>query len=161
MKNKTKNRLERKWQNLPLHHIDACVVIEVLIQQKECEDCKNYLNKVGYKCRSALSVSALGEIVMCSIKKFEEETEGGKVSLFITDLVNKRKIDFSAPQFETYAIVEKIKKIESRVELMDALNLATAITENADVFVTMDSKLVGNKKLESAFKIKIKHPRDV
>ena len=43
----------------------------------------------------------------------------------------------------------------------DALNLATAITENADVFITMDDKLVGNKKIESVFGIKIKHPRDV
>ncbi len=44
---------------------------------------------------------------------------------------------------------------------MDALNLATAITEDADVFVTPDDKLAGNKKLESAFKIKIKRPGEV
>jgi len=44
---------------------------------------------------------------------------------------------------------------------MDALNLATAITDNAEVFVTPDNTFLGNKKLESAFGIKIKHPCDV
>jgi len=161
MKKKTKTKLERKWQNLPLHHIDACVVLEVLIKQKEYEDCKNYLNRSGNKYRGIISISALGEILMVSIKKFEKETEGGRVSLFIGELANKRKIDFSAPQFRTHPLVEKIKLIESRAEPMDALNLATAITENADVFVTLDGKLIGNKKIESAFKIKIKHPREL
>jgi len=44
---------------------------------------------------------------------------------------------------------------------MDALNLATAITENADVFVTLDGTLLENKKLEKEFEIKIKHPADL
>lgn len=44
---------------------------------------------------------------------------------------------------------------------MDALNLATAIAENANVFVTMDNDLVGNKRIESFFKIKIKHPDEL
>ena len=161
MKQKTREKIDRKWQSLPLHHIDACVVLEVLIKQKQYEDCKNYLNRVGYKYRGVISASALGEIVMSSIKKFEKETEGGKVSLFITDLVNKRKLVFSTPKFRTHPLVGKIKLIESRTEPMDALNLATAITENADVFVTLDGKLVGNNKLESAFKIKIKHPNEL
>ncbi|MDI6730736.1 MAG: hypothetical protein QMD06_04270 [Candidatus Altarchaeum sp.] len=67
------------------------------------------------------------------------------------------KITFLSPQFETYSIVEKIKTIESRVEPMDVLNLATVIVENANVFVTMDNDLVGNKMTASFFKIKIKH----
>jgi len=161
MKRKTKDKLDRKWQSLPLHHIGACIVLEVLIKQKEYEDCKNYLDRVGYKYRGVISASALGEIIMSSIKKFEKETEGGKVSLFIADLVSKRKIDFSTPKFKTHELVGKIKIVESRAEPTDALNLATAITENADVFVTLDGKLVGNKKLESAFKIKISHPSEL
>ena len=44
---------------------------------------------------------------------------------------------------------------------MDSLNLATAITENADVFVTLDGTFLENKKLESAFGIKIKHPGEL
>ena len=147
--------------NLPLHHIDACVVLEVLIKQKEYEACKNYLNRVGYKYRGVISISALGEILMTSMRKFEEETKKGEVSLLIGGLMEKGKIDFSSPQFKTYDVVKKINAIESRAEPMDALNLANAITENADVFVTMDDKLMGNKKLESAFKIKIKHPREL
>ncbi len=31
MKNKTKYKLEKRRQNLSMHHIDACVVVEVLM----------------------------------------------------------------------------------------------------------------------------------
>jgi len=44
---------------------------------------------------------------------------------------------------------------------MDSLNLATAIADDASVFVTMDATLLGNKKLESEFGIKIKHPSEL
>ena len=43
----------------------------------------------------------------------------------------------------------------------DTLNLATAIAENALVFVTLDDTFIGNKRIESAFKIKIKHPGEL
>ncbi|PKP58729.1 MAG: hypothetical protein CVT88_06815 [Candidatus Altiarchaeales archaeon HGW-Altiarchaeales-1] len=161
MKKKTMDRLERKWLNLPLHHIDACVILEALIKHKGYEDCENYLNRVGYKYIGDLSIFALGEIVMTSIRKFEKEMEYNESSLIIARLIDKRKIGFSSPQFKTYDIVKKIKAIESRVEPMDALNLATAITENADVFVTLDGTLLENKKLEKEFEIKIKHPADL
>ena len=161
MKNKTQIKLENKWQNLPLHHIDACVIMEALLKHKGYEGCENYLNKVGYKYRGVLSISALGEIVMSSIRKFEKETEYGEVSLIIANMINKRKIDFSAPQFKTYPVVEQIKRIETRAEPMDSLNLATAITGNANVFVTMDGTFLENKKLEKEFGIKIKHPDEL
>ncbi len=92
MKKKTMDRLERKWLNLPLHHIDACVILEALIKHKGYEDCENYLNRVGYKYRGDLSISALGEIVMTSIRKFEKEMEYNESSLIIARLIDKRKI---------------------------------------------------------------------
>ena len=144
-----------------MHHIDACVIMEALLKHKEYKDCENYLNRIGYKYRGVLSISALGEIVMSSIRKFEKEAEYGEVSLIIANMINKRKIGFSAPQFKTCPVVEQIKRIETRAEIMDSLNLATAITRNADVFVTMDGTFLDNKKLEKEFKIKIKHPRDL
>jgi len=161
MKNKTKNRLKKKWQNLPLHHIDTCVVIEVLMKGDDYLSCENYLNKVGYKYRGTLSVSALGEIFMYLTKDIKEEIDRGEAFTIASRLIDKRKIDFSSPQFKTYVIVEKIKTIESRAEPMDSLNLATAIANDASVFVTMDATLLGNYKLESVFKIKIKHPGEL
>jgi len=161
MKKKTKNRLGKKWQNLPQHHIDACIIIEVLMEDKQYKDCENYLNKVGYKYRGILSLPVFGEIFRILVRKFEEEIDKEKAFIVVSRLVDKRRMNFSSPQFKTYTIVEKIKDVESRAEPMDALNLAAAITGNADVFVTLDDKLMGNKKLESAFGIKIKHPGEV
>jgi len=161
MKNKTKNKLERKWQNLPLHHIDACIVMEVLMVGDNCEDCENYLNKVGYKYRCVLSIPVFGEIFKSLVTKFEKEIGGENAFIVVSRLIDKRKIDFSSPQFKTYEIVEKIKTIESRAEPMDSLNLAIAIANDASVFVTMDATLLGNKKLESEFGIKIKHPSEL
>ncbi len=135
--------------------------MKTLLKHKGYEDCENYLNRVGYKYRGVLSISALGEIVMTSIRKFEKEVEYGEVSLITARLIDTRKIGFSAPQFETYPIVEQIKKIETRSEPVDALNLATAITQNADIFVTLDGTFLNNKRLERGVGIKIKHPEDL
>jgi len=161
VKKKTKDKLERKWQNLPLHHIDACIVLEVLMENEKYETCENYLNRVGHKYRGNISISALGEIFMTLFKKFDEEGVRQELFLFISRLIDKRKISFSSPRLKTYDIVKKIMRVETRAERMDSLNLANATTENADVFVTLDSTFVGNKKLESALKIKIKHPNEL
>jgi len=161
MKKKTKNKLERKWQNLPLHHIDACVVMEVFIKDKGYEICEDYLNNAGYKYRGVLSIPVFGEIFKGLIRKIEKEIDREKAFIIVSRLIDKRKINFSSPQFKTYAIVEKIKTIETRAEPMDTLNLATAIADNASVFVTFDATLLENKKLENEFGIKIKHPREI
>ena len=161
MKKKTKSKLDSKWQNLPLHHIDACIFLEVLLGGDDYESCKNYLNRVGYNYRGTLSIPVLGEVFMGLISKLEAETDKEKAFSIANMLIDNRKIDFSSPQFKTYSVIDKIKSIETGVEPMDALNLAAAISDCAKVFVTFDGTLLGNKKLENEFKIKIKHPNDV
>jgi len=161
MKKKTKSKIDKKRQNLPLHHIDTCIILEVLFEGDDYESCKNYLNRVGYNYRGTLSIPVLGEIFMGLISKLENETDKENAFRIANMLIDKRKMDFSSPQFKTYSIIDKIKSSESRVEPMDALNLAAAISDGANVFVTFDSTFLGNKKIETEFKIKIKHPNDV
>lgn len=124
IKNKTKNKIEKKWQNLPMHHIDACVVVEVLLSGDDYVSCERYLNKVGYKYKEVISISVLWEILVYLTKDIEKETDQEIALTAVSRLIPKRKIDFSSPQFKTYAIVEKIKTIEGRAEPMDSLNLA-------------------------------------
>jgi len=115
MKKKTKDKLERKWQNLPVRHMDACVVIEALMLSGDnYVSCERYLNKVGYKYRDVISISALGEIFMYLIKKIEKRIDRettfiflSKAFAFVRELMDGEKITFSSPQFETYSIVEK------------------------------------------------------
>ncbi len=165
MKEKTKYKLEKRRQNLPLHYIDACVVMEsLMLSGDEHVSCERYLNKVGYRYKKVISISALGEFFVTTVKKIEKRIDRETTFIFLSnaftfvrELMNRGKITLLSPQFKTYPVVEKIKMIESRVEPMDALNHATAIADGANVFVTIDNDLVENKKLESAFRIKIKH----
>ncbi|MDI6730737.1 MAG: hypothetical protein QMD06_04275 [Candidatus Altarchaeum sp.] len=74
MKKKTKDKLERKWQNLSVHHMDVCVVIEdLMLSVDNYVSCERYLNKVGYKYSGVISISALGEIFMYLVKRLKKE----------------------------------------------------------------------------------------
>ncbi len=79
------------------------------MEDKEYEKCGDYLNRICYKYSGNISISALGEILMGIIKKFEEEIDRQEPFLFVSQLVDKRKLGFSSPQFKTFAIVEKMR----------------------------------------------------
>jgi predicted nucleic acid-binding protein len=51
--------------------------------------------------------------------------------------------------------------VDPRVEETDALHYAIAVQEKANVFVTFDKKLMGNKALEKEFGVKIMHPNEL
>ncbi len=75
--------------------------------------------------------------------------------------MDARKIEFYSQRFKAFRLVDEIRHKESRIEPSDALHLATAIENGADVFVTKDKTLVKNSNLERAFKIRISHPSQV
>ena len=76
-------------------------------------------------------------------------------------IVKKRKIGFATPTTQTYETAVKIIRLDSRIEKTDALHYATAIHDKANVFVTFDKKMVGNRTLEKEFDVKIIQPENL
>lgn len=68
-------------------------------------------------------------------------------------MTRKRKIEFIGSDFEVYKKKQEIRDISYAVEPLDALHLAIAIVQKANVFVTLDEKLIHNQAIENTFKI--------
>ena len=162
MKSKTLEKLIRKFVRLPSHHIDTSVILGAFLEDEEFrEECKDYLNRVGYNYRGFLPVSVTGEIFMILNKKVSKESDRELFFLFFDKLIRKRRIEFVGSDFEVYKKVHEIRDISYDAEPLDALHLAVAITEKANVFVTLDENLVHNKRLENKFNIRILHPKEL
>jgi len=160
MKEKTLQKLQKRFQALPLHFIDTDIFFEANCNTKLGDQCSAYLNKVGYNYRGVIPLSVMGEYFLIT---FRDKTQEGRYLLFnfLDILVEKRKIKFSVLKYDSIKIVGKIKELDSRIEDTDAIHLANCIQDNGNTFVTFDEKLAENKRIENEFGIKIMHPEDL
>lgn len=78
---------------------------------------------------------------------------------FFDKIISKRKIGFIPPNLDSNRVTPKTMSVDYRVEFLDAEHLSIAVSKAANVFVTLDSKLLRNANLEREFKIKILHPK--
>jgi len=162
MKPKTLEKLIRRFTRLPSHYIDSSVILGAFLEdEKFREECKNYLNRVGYNYRGFLAVSVTGEIFMILNKRIDNETGREIFFSFFDKLVGRRKMEFIGADFEVYKKIDEIKEVSYKIEPLDALHLAIAINNKAGVFVTLDEKLLHNREIESKFNIKILHPKEL
>ena len=158
MKEKTKERLEKEFLALPLHHIDTSILLEVE-NTENGRFCQRYLQKIGSKYRGSISLPVIGEVLLniLSLKTIHEKY----VLLEIADsLISIRKIKFYIP-LDISETLTKIKSLDSRIEPTDAMIFACAVEDNVNTLVTLDKNLIHNEKLEKEFGIKIKHPREL
>jgi len=161
MKPKTLQKILRRFDVLPLHHIDTDIFIESDKETKLGDICASYLNKVGYKYRGTVSLSVLGEFLLITLRD-TEKPEDKELAIRIFDrMIRKRKIRFVTPATEAYETAVKVIKLDSRIENTDALHYAIAVQEKSNAFVTFDGKMVGNKILEKEFGVKIIPPENL
>ena len=72
MLEKIKEKLERRFTVLPLHHIDTSVVIET----EKTEDgryCRKYFQLLGYKYMAKFSSITMGELFMTMLESKEPD----------------------------------------------------------------------------------------
>jgi len=162
MKSKTLEKLIRKFTKLPSHYIDSSIILGAFLEDEEFrEECKDYLNRVGYNYRGFLPVSVAGEIFMILNERIDKESDRELFFSFFDKLIRKRKIEFIGSDFEVYKKTQEIRDVSYDLEPLDVLHLAIAITQKGNVFVTLDKKLVRNQMLENAFRISILHPKEL
>ncbi len=158
MEPKKQRELEKRNGTMPFHHIDACILTEMLLQQERMKDCIRYLNKFPNYQRGGTSTLAMGEVITTILKELENIDV--KINAFglLDFTIERDKIGIIVPTKDTIALLHAIQDVDSRIDAADAINLACAIENEADVFVTFDEKLLNNEKLERTFKIRIREP---
>lgn len=158
MKKKTLLKLQRRLEKLPLHHIDTSIILEPE-KTENGRYCRKYLQKVGYNFRGKISFSVLGEILL-NIMSLENYTEQHTALDLFQRLIKVRKIGLYV-QKRTEDIVKRIREIDARIDPIDAEILACTIEDEAQVLITLGTKLIHNEKLEKEFGIRIRHPNEL
>ncbi|MBI4896361.1 MAG: hypothetical protein HY832_02330 [Candidatus Aenigmarchaeota archaeon] len=158
MQQKTLKKIVRKFEVLPLHHIDTSIMLEPE-KTESGRQCQKYLQRVGYNYRGRLSFPALSELFV-SILRIENSDNRYTVFDLIAQIVHSRKIEFYA-QKDTSGIIETIRTIDPRLTPLDREIVACAVEDQALVLATLDSELIHNQKIEQEFKIKIVHPKEL
>lgn len=162
-KRKTIARLERLKLSKPKHFVDTCILIEVLTKENKqlARQCARYIARLGKTYQGVISIPVMGEytntfiIEDLSIEKLVDYFS------FLQRLLKEAQLSLVSPRFTTLTIVDKIRKIDDRVEFMDALHVACAMENGIKVFVTFDPVLVRNERLEEAFGIRLQHPKEL
>lgn len=158
MKKKTKEKLERKFLILPLHHINSDVILEPE-NTEEGRDCKRYLERVGKKYRGVISLPVLGEILM-DILSLETVREKYIALDLVDSIIAERKITYYTQKNIGKSLL-KVKELDTRIDPTDAEIFACSVEDGAKILVTLDSDMVHNIKLEQTFNIEIKHPSEL
>ncbi len=158
MEPKKQRELERRNGALPFHYVDACVLTEMLLEQNRRKACVSYLNKFPNYQKGGISALAMGEVITTILKELENIDVKIKAFGLLDSTIEENRIGIFVPTMDTLALVHAIRDVDSRIEATDAINLAHAIENGADVFVTFDDKLLNNEKLERTFKIRIREP---
>lgn len=158
MEPKKQRQIEKRDGAKVIHHIDACILTELLLKQPRQRECIRYLNKLQNYLKGELSVLSIGEITTAVLSKLGNMTLKMDAFELLDFTIERNELDILVPTNDTMALVHAIHDVDSRVEGTDAINLACAIENEADVFVTFDETLLNNEKLERTFKIRIRAP---
>lgn len=147
----------KRFLSLPLHHIDA----SVLIEPEKTDDgryCRRYLQKVGYACRGKLSSPVLSELFM-RLLAIENYDDRDSFLMILDHLRRKRKVDYYTP-VHIAKVIEDIEEIDNRLEPHDILIVACAIEDKARNLITLDRKLMHHKTIEERYGLRIAHPKE-
>lgn len=158
MKEKTRKKLERKFLALPLHHIDTSVILEPPTTEVG-RVCRKYLQLLTTRYRSKLSFPVIGELL---IKVLQTENTHARYAALdsIMDLLKDRKISIYVPE-EIGELIQKIRKLDTRIIEIDAHIVACAVEDKALTLATLDKELLHNDKIEKEFNLEIKHPDEL
>ncbi len=156
MLEKTMEKLRRRLESKPLHHIDTSVIIE---SEKTTDGrfCRKYIQKINYTYRGVLSFPVLSELLM-SMVLLKDSDKAHAFLDFLIDLKNARNIEFYTP-INIHNTATRIKEIDTRLDPTDVDIVACAIENNAVNLITLDRKLIGNRAIEEEFGLKIMHPQ--
>lgn len=157
MKPKIVEKLRRRFERLPLHHIDTSVILG----SKDAEEeriRKRYIQKLGYNYNGKLSFPALGELFV-KFLSLESVEEKDIFTQFMDHLKYKRRIEFYSPK-RIGKLMEEIYELDKRLEPTDIQIIACAIEDKAVSLVTLDTSLINHISIKEKYGLYIEHPEN-
>lgn len=147
---------------LPKCFVDASVIFEPLSKKVKGKrdfkkECVHFLTEVNKNYIPLISIAALGELMkaLLSIEDKMERTEleSRRERAFHSICEFLQRFQIASIYLSTFSLTQELCKMNHLITPFDALHIATAITSNCSLFVTIDKKLLSNNALvESARK---------
>lgn len=141
--------------------IDACVFLET-IEEKE-PICTTYLSKAGFDYRAYITIPLVGEIFL-GASRISDDLLREKVSHFIFELLEKKKIEIIAIQKDRDQFIQELLNFASIIPIDDLSHISNLLSAGFSEFVTIDQK-IQNKKIKQVlserYKLKIIHPKEI
>jgi len=140
------------------HHIDTSIVLEPETTENG-KLCGRYFNKIKSSYNGVLSLPVLGELMLTLLQtsNYDDRTDFQE---FLFHLIKVHGIEFYVSR-DIGKITGRIREIDARIDPVDLDILSCAIEDKAECLVTLDTKLIGNRKIEREFNIRIMHPRSL
>ena len=129
---------------IPLHYPDSCIFFEMFeIGNKITKQyARAYFYDTNDKLQAIISTLTFGEITK-GLLELEERKRSLSLEN-INDHAFKKMINITSPQFEDYKLALELKEIDYKLEPADALHLAMAINNKAQIFMTMGERDLAN-----------------
>ena len=150
-----KNKIQKKIEKLPKYFIDSSVFLEVILRQAKYDKCFSFFYDSNYKHRLVTPIVVLGEIVK-TLNKIEDIMIKNQSYISFVDIFEKTEIGIMELSFECINNIGDIKTFEPYLQSYDSILFSSAVTENCDAFVTLDSDF--SSILSLKFDIRIKNP---
>lgn len=132
---------------------------------KFARECSKIFNKFTSKnpiYAGVFSTPALGEITRQIIFKLSDSRES--VFNVLYKLCMERGIEVFTPTAKTFEIIGELKSMNSYLQPMDMLILASAIADKARIFITLDSDFLNEPfqaEIKKTFGLLIKNASQV
>ncbi len=143
--------------------LDSSIILGIAFEEKEAEQCKQYINTVGYKLKNKglLTIPLVGEIFTNLFLKVSRDIKDyskrkviiqSLVDFFdetIMTLLSKERFIITKIQSADYVYIPRIKELDYKITDDDAFHLSSAISQKCQRFVTLDRVLLQEHFKES------------
>lgn len=131
---------------VPLHYPDACIFLELFSKEKgnKKQLAQAYIYDINRKYQAMSSNLCNAEIFRGLVKIILEETERALAFHKINDIM--KDLEFTSPQFLDFELALELRKVYYKIEPADALHLAMAMNNKAQVFATFGERELANNE---------------
>ena len=142
------------------HFIDTSILASIVFNDPSEKECLRYLKRVPKIYKGNISLLVLGELYLSLLENIPDNIKRTGAFQDINGLIETLNLKYVTLELPHYiSCIEKIKKVDSRLDITDTKILAEALGCESSQFITVDNKILKSQKLNLI--IKTIHPGDM
>jgi hypothetical protein len=142
------------------HFIDTSILASIVYDDQYERECLRYLKRIPQIYKGTISLLVLGELYLSLLENMSDNIKRTGAFQDVNGLIENLDLELVTLKLPYYiCCIEKIKKVDSRLDITDTKLLAEALGSGCSAFITVDNKILESMKLNKL--IKTVHPGDI